>query len=476
MNVTLTPTRDRHLLQFGVGFNWLDHLGMGGFFARSRAYPLDAPVYPPLDDRKTWCKVVDELDRLRPGFIRFGLPSDPHVDDAGRIVKDTPHLERLDRVSRWAAKRDCTILLDTFLLPTRYEMPVPPALLENPDNFVQMAVRDNRVYAREFVAPLLDHICRERGLEAVRLFNPVNEPMLYGVYQTPGNDPDALVHYVAMYREMRQALDEIGLPANRLGLVGVDCVQPENFPVLEMIAKGVDINPYLEAYSIHYYGLRFDSLQPRREVCISSPLEDVMDKHTAKLVRYCRARGKRMLAAEIGTFYYGWRHGDPAGACSLDAVLTVAEAVIRGMKVGLDAFAFWCLWNPNTVDGHWRIIGVENGEITRSKYSHPVYGCLSRHARPGATVIPLQAATRPHSVCPLHAVALENRNGNHVVFMVNDHPDDSVHYEINLPDGWAGLPARCATVNATQRGEERPSTATRADELPPKTFRVHFES
>jgi hypothetical protein len=209
-------------------------------------------------------------------------------------------------------------------------------------------------------------------------------------------------------------------------------------------------------------------------------LEEVMDKYTAKLVRYCRARGKRLLAAEIGTFYYGWRNGDPAGACSLDAVLTVAEAVIRGMKIGLDAFAFWCLFNPNTVDGHWRIIGIENGELVRSEYSSAVYGCLSRHARPGATVIPLQAATQPRSVCPLHAVALENGPGGRVVFMVNDHPDEFVQMGITLPSGWEKLPPRCVTVNATQRGEETVSAATRhgndawRDELPPKTFHAYF--
>jgi hypothetical protein len=33
-------------LDFGVGFNWFDHLGSGGFYARNPGYPLDAPVSP----------------------------------------------------------------------------------------------------------------------------------------------------------------------------------------------------------------------------------------------------------------------------------------------------------------------------------------------------------------------------------------------------------------------------------------------
>ena len=35
----------------------------------------------------------------------------------------------------------------------------------------QLGAADNRAYAREFVAPLLRHVCLDRGLEAVRFFN-----------------------------------------------------------------------------------------------------------------------------------------------------------------------------------------------------------------------------------------------------------------------------------------------------------------
>jgi hypothetical protein len=44
-----------------------------------------------------------------------------------------------------------------------------------------MAPRDNAAYAQRFVAPLLKHVVKDLRLESVRAFNPVNEPMEYGV-------------------------------------------------------------------------------------------------------------------------------------------------------------------------------------------------------------------------------------------------------------------------------------------------------
>ena len=89
-------------------------------------------------------------------------------------------------------------LVDTFLIPHAHEFPAPASC----DGSVNcnMAAADNALYAERFVAPLLRHVVRDLGLASVRLFNPVNEPMEYGVYQTPAGGPDVYRHYVDMYR------------------------------------------------------------------------------------------------------------------------------------------------------------------------------------------------------------------------------------------------------------------------------------
>jgi len=433
----------------GVGFNWFDFLGMGGSYAQPpEYYPLTDGCYPPLEDRASWGLILAELDRLRPGFIRFGIPPDPHVGERGRLVKDTVHLRRLDLVARWAASRGCTILLDTFLLPARYERPRAAGdRLPWEGGMYQLGAADNRAYAREFVAPFLRHVCLERGLGAVRFFNPVNEPMAYGVYQMPEGGPDTYVHYVEMYREMREALDAAGVSRDRLGLVGCDANEPEGWPVLEMTARGVDIDPFVDAYSIHYYRLSFDYLTgnpAHREV--ATTIRDAVDKHTAKIARYCRARGKPLWAPEIGTFHYGWRFGDPAGPTTLEATLTVAEALLRAVNAGVDAFAFWCFMNPNTIDGHWRIVAVEDGRLVRTPYPSATYGLLSRLVRPASRVQPLASRPERGRRAHLHACAFTAPSGDRALLLVNDHPEEDAEAWLSLPPGWGELPSGCRRV------------------------------
>jgi hypothetical protein len=449
MRERIEPAGEARRFGPGIGFNWFDFLGMGGSYARPpEYYPLTDGCYPPLADQASWKLILGELDRLRPGFIRFGLPPDPHVDERGRIVEDTVHLRRLDLVAGWAASRGCTILLDTFLLPTRYERARAASdRLPWDGGMFQLGAADNRAYAREFVAPLLRHVCLERGLSAVRFFNPVNEPMAYGVYQMPEGGPDTYVHYVEMYREMREALDAAGVPRERLGLVGCDANEPLGWPVLEMTARGVDIDPFVDVYSIHYYRLSFDYLPGNpatREV--ATTIRDAIDTHTGKIARYCRARGKPLWAPEIGTFHYGWRFGDPAGPTTLEATLTVAEALLRAANAGVDAFAFWCFMNPNTIDGHWRIVGIEDGRLVRTPYPSATYGLLSRLVRPGSQVLSLESRPGADRRAHLHAAAFEAPSGSRALFLVNDHPDEEIEGVLALPAGRSGLPSTCHRV------------------------------
>ena len=113
------------------------------------------------------------------------------------------------------------------------------------------------------MAPLLKHVVFDLRLESVRSFNPVNEPMEYGVYRTPEGGPDVYRHYVGMYREMRAALDRAGVPRERVGLVGGDTYTHRFLFLPELAARGIDLDPFVDLYSIHFYSLRFDTLPER---------------------------------------------------------------------------------------------------------------------------------------------------------------------------------------------------------------------
>jgi hypothetical protein len=59
--------------------------------------------------------------------------------------------------------------------------------------------------------------------------------------------PDAFVHYVDMYRAIQAALKVVKVYPDRIRLAGCDNVHPSYFPVLDFVARGVDIYPYIGA-------------------------------------------------------------------------------------------------------------------------------------------------------------------------------------------------------------------------------------
>jgi hypothetical protein len=344
----------------------------------------------------------------------------------------------LEWLNQWAVKRDRTILLDMFLMPRHYEFPVPDGTRDPGDNIVNMAAENNRAYARSFVLPMMDYVINELKLDAVTLFNPINEPMEYGVFQTPGNVPPVMAHYVDMYREIRSALDEAGFTRDRLALIGLDCGNPTRF-TLEQHALGVDIDPYVSAYSVHHYNLRLDHLPPQnlpdtgRHYFIKG-MNVVIEQDDKQFVHYARSRNKPLWALEMGTFYYG-KFSNPQGVASLDATITVAEGIIRALNCGITAFCIWSLLNANDVDGHWAVMGHKDGQLVRHGYPFAVYGLLGRHLQPGATVTPLAEDHAPE-IQHVHATCLENEGGHRAVMMVNDHVDQSVQVTVVLPDRW----------------------------------------
>jgi hypothetical protein len=156
-----------------------------------------------------------------------------------------------------------------------------------------------------------------------------------------------------------------------------------------------------------------------------------MDRQTAQLVRFANHRGKPLLVTEIGTFYYGWRFNNPSGAASIDATLTVAEGVIRGLNIGADCFAFWSLMNPNTIDGCWSAMEIREGKLIRCGFPFAVYGMLSRTLRPGSRVYPLGVESESGRNS-LHGSLLERPDGSWAAVIVNDSPTQNAEVVLKL--------------------------------------------
>ena len=251
-----------------------------------------------------------------------------------------------------------------------------------------------------------------------------------------------MVHYVEMYREIRRALDQKGITSERLGLIGFDTMYPIKYALHELTQK-VDIAPYIDAYSLHHYNLRLDYLPPDsnpdvwREYFYKG-LNITIEQDDKMFLEFARKQGRSLWALEMGTFYYGKFH-NPAGVASIDATITVAEGIIRAINTGISAFCIWSLMNPNDVDGHWAVMGQQEGELIKYKYPFAVYSLLSNHLLPGSKVYPVLPDQDSPEIVHIHATFLEAPNGDKTMLLVNDHPNDQKSAEFQLPASWGDI-------------------------------------
>ena len=429
-------------IDLGFGFNWFDHLGSGGYYARWEKYPLTTQVYPELDDKKGWIAIEKGLNELNPGWIRFGMPPDPHVDQKGKFNGDTVHFKHLQWLDKWATKKNRTILLDNFLIPRYFEFPLQKGVNEPGDQIVNMAAKNNRQYAENFVAPMIDYVVNKLKLKSVRYYNPVNEPMEYGVYQTPDNEPNAMVHYVEMYQEIRRALDNYGITRDVIGLVGFDTSFPVKF-ALEELSHSIDLSKLIDAYSVHHYNLRLDYIVPKKNPDVGrgyfyKGLNVTIEQDDKMFLEFARKQNKPLWALEMGTFFYGKWH-NPAGVASIDATLTVAESIIRAINIGITNFCIWSLMNPNNVDGHWAVMGQNDGELIRYKFPFAVYSLMANHLSPKSKVYPVSPDSESSEIVHVHATFLEAPNGDKTMLIINDHPTQEQTVVFNLPGSWKNV-------------------------------------
>src|ERR1019366_2965091 len=420
-------------LQFGVGFNWVDR------------FPVDgpAPVYPALEDTAGWNAVHAALDELRPGFIRFWIETDACVGEKpGQIRTNAPTFERAKFVSDWAETTDCTLMLDTVHVPRQFQFEESPVELKAKENnqFLEMAARDNAAFVRDFIVPLLRHILIERKLAGFKYYNAYNEPLQYGPFSTPNNVPDPYKHYVEMYRELHEQLTAAGISPAHIRLSGVEAIEPSNFPALEFLSRGVDIDPYIDMYTIHYYFHRFDWMSP--VPYLPDTIEQAIDRGTPPLVDYCKRRGKPLMAAEVGWYPSDNDPSpmptDPLASSRHHAALTTAETMVRGMNAGLTGFGIWSLFNPGAYDGAWQVISYKDGRIEKSEHPYAMYRLFSRYARPGSQVYPLKVKQREWPWQYGYATSLLTPKDKVVLYAVNDHLVESRKVHLQLPAAWAG--------------------------------------
>ena len=422
----------------GLGFNWCDAFGMGGERGLGQlGAPLNTACIPLLDDVEHWRVLLEELNFLKAGCIRFMLPPDGFITRRGTMDFDSVHFQRLERLNAWAGANGATIILDTIHVPRHLQIKGSDGAGWAVEN---KAPADPVAFAQNFAGPLLDYCVTERGWTQIRYYSPINEPLYGGIFHHPKEDP--FRSYAAMLAALRKELIDRGLVPQRVSLLGPSAPSVQDWPIPDFNARGLDLDPLVDAYDQHEYFGRFDGAPPNSN-SPSTPMTDLIERHLAPHVAYAASRGKPFLITELGHTYYGWAEGDANGPASHDAFLLDAEFAVRAINVGVQGLLRWSFLNPGDMDGRWQMIDTSDGSYARSENTYYGYASLIRYARPHSEVLGVNVESSLYPWTHVHACALRKMpQGDFTLLVVNDHESEQIDVNVVLP-----IPFRAKKIN-----------------------------
>ncbi len=462
-------------LEEGIGVNWCDAFGMGGERGFGlRGVGLNTQCIPLLDDLSNWAVLLEDLTYLKAGCVRFMLPPDGFITKRGTMDFECAHFQRLERLHAWAAANGASIILDTMYVPRHLQVKgadAPGDALQN------LAAASPRVFAENFAGPLLDYCIAERGWIQIRHYCPINRPLYGGVYHHPRGE--SYRAYAGLLASLRKELVERDLVPQRLSLLAPASPSVQDWPIPDFHARGLDLDPLVDAYEQRQNSARFDGAPPNANAP-TLPMTELIERHLKPHVNFAREKGKGFLITELGHAYYGAAQGDANGPSTHEAFLLDAEFAVRAIACGVQGLLRWSFLNPGDIDGRWQMIESADGSYRRCENTFYGYAALIRYARPHSDVLRADVESSLYPWPHVYACALRKApQGDVTLLVVNDHDSEQIEATLKLP---AGLRGRRLNVIRTDRtlkhalaGEVRRDgkSGPITDKLPPRSLTVY---
>ena len=401
---TLTVNVDRPIYRMagGIGASWhaiRTEYKLNGPVRYKYRPTLDTPqgsavaANPPLDSA-AWGD-IDRLGRwLGLDWLRVELDRRMYEPQKGQYDWDSEEMRTLYRILDWCQRNDA----DVFLT----EMWRDVAWLAYPDVHPLISAPASLEDFAEGLATLAGHLLRERRYTCVKWLCIANEPpgggWGYWWSNGPGIDP-----FPPAYKVVREALDRHGIA---LPLSGPDWTDS---PKLDPAKMG--FAQYLGAFDIHSY------------IAPTANFSRTLDEWA----QWAHRQGKPFFLSEMGDMSLGWKTDNP-GPKSYEAVLSIAEKVLRGLSAGVDGFNRWSFLNRGDQDGQWQLLRTWDRDAKRYlEHAEPEpvpyygYAMLTRFSAKHSQVLPCewQFQTKNSNPPRAFAAALLSPKGQLTLIVAN---------------------------------------------------------
>lgn len=443
----LVNPKDTHpyLVTTGAGKHALAE-GIGCNFLVSNQGDLPAP-----DDRDRWRQVIDALDDLRVGWMRVGVIPTAEGgawDDEAQVWDlEHPHFRAVREVGRWANEAGVRLMFDPFVAPPSFHRG-GAFFADDPDD-----------YARRLILPIARHF-RDEGLGCYRYLGLLNEN-LWG----PGKEGFAAVRaFHDLFAAVRRALDDDGIDAAQLGLLGPSNLSSWEWPIADFFAAGLDPDPLWVGYDQHLYLYHFDWVQENASDFMS--LTEMTERYLRRYADYAHKRNKPMFITELGNMYCGrlfWGERDFEGPASHTSVLMDAELIVRALNEGVDGFLRWAFCVRPDCDGRWSLLENTPEGMAPTPSAYPMYRLLMRAVRPRATLLHSEVHAALGAFRYVFSAAVHNPDGSAALLLINDMPGKNLNVGLELGEPFRGRTLYRTVCDENRKGASLPPVPISAE-------------
>ena len=291
---------------------------------------------PPVSNSQAWNQIYKYASWLGLSWLRVELSMRMYAPKKNLFDWDNEEMLALYKILDWAEANNADVFLQQMWSNVKWNAyPNVQPLLSAPKSLEDFA---------ESFSRLIEYLLIEKKYTCIKWLSITNEPPggSWGSWWSTG-DKDAAI--TPALKEVRSVLDEkkINVP-----LSGPDWTDLPHFD-----ATKIDFDPHIGAYDIHSY----------------QGIDETKQKILEEWANWARQHNKPLFLSEIGDMRIGWKDANP-GPKSMQAVLSNAESILRGMEVGVSAFNRWSFTNRGDLDGQWQLI--RTWDMEKKKYYNKI--------------------------------------------------------------------------------------------------------
>jgi len=378
----------------------------GGIGAAWHAIRADVPgarssawgANPPLGNALAWRQVQDHAAWLGLDWLRVQIDQRMYEPGNTQFEWDNEERQTLYRILDWAETHKADVFLQQMWSHVAWNA------ITNVDP-ARSAPRSVEAFA-DGLATLAEHLLKTRRYTCIKWLSITHEPGRDWSWWQGPSGPESITPGLAA---VKAALERRGL---KLPLSAPGWLEPR-----EPTARRIDFDAHVGAYDIHW----LSGVDAERQPIL------------AAWAAWARERSKPFFISELGEVRFGIGPADPGPATFRSAVAN-AEAIVRGIAAGVDAFSRASLLNRGNIDGQWQLLRTWDAKTSKhlkeaaiEPVPYYAYALLSRFTVKNSEVLgtTVAASSRRKKAPDLPAAALRSPKGQLTILIVN--PTDAEH-------------------------------------------------